>query len=495
MNIFDNPFFVLGATTRDNRRKIIELADEKNLSSDSDRCLQARNDLTNPRKRLAAEISWFPGVSPKRIEGIITYLTALRDHELVEEMDIWQFEGIARLTIAINQLRYKEHADIFEAGYDILHLNSFFEEINTERMLSLLNEERLVSGFPMIDSPSLIADELRNVRSEINEIINQKLQLLSQEEYMHLATMIAKECYESEESVYEDGVVVEDFLNSYQLNIKDTLDTGMQQIVTSRENIIENVTNDDLDIQINELINLVSQWDMLAQPLQLIARYKGTKHIDSENLAYIIRDLAIDLNNTHYKTDQSIKLISTLQDVFAELPEFAERIEEDNESLQRIKLGQIEQEKENQEMIRHNSENKLSVLMGIFVMLFVAVLCFTGPLSSLFGNSNSVTTTKPTNNTSTKNSSKTGTQTKQQRLNTMKNEIDAKLVIMKIMENDLDDLTSDLDHYERLYYSTGSEMYIDRYNRAYEDYQSLYNQYDKTIVDYNRLVEEYNKGI
>ena len=65
-NLNDNPFDILKASPRDGKAKIIELADEAGLSLDSEICNKARSDLTNPRNRITHEISWFPGVSPKK---------------------------------------------------------------------------------------------------------------------------------------------------------------------------------------------------------------------------------------------------------------------------------------------------------------------------------------------------------------------------------------------------------------------------------------------
>jgi hypothetical protein len=53
-----NPFYVLGATTRDKASRLIELAEEKALLTDPDVCQKARSDLVSPRSRLAAEMSW-----------------------------------------------------------------------------------------------------------------------------------------------------------------------------------------------------------------------------------------------------------------------------------------------------------------------------------------------------------------------------------------------------------------------------------------------------
>lgn len=64
--IYQNPFFVLGASTRDDRRRILELADQRSLEIDDDVCQKARSQLTSPRQRLTAEIAWLPGISPRK---------------------------------------------------------------------------------------------------------------------------------------------------------------------------------------------------------------------------------------------------------------------------------------------------------------------------------------------------------------------------------------------------------------------------------------------
>src|SRR3546814_10945574 len=67
MNASDNPFAILKASTRDRKVRLNELADEAALYGDHDAAVNARNILSNPRTRLAAEVAWFPGFSPKRI--------------------------------------------------------------------------------------------------------------------------------------------------------------------------------------------------------------------------------------------------------------------------------------------------------------------------------------------------------------------------------------------------------------------------------------------
>lgn len=48
MNIFENPFYILGASTKDNRRKISDLAEEKGFLYDPNTVEEARNALIIP---------------------------------------------------------------------------------------------------------------------------------------------------------------------------------------------------------------------------------------------------------------------------------------------------------------------------------------------------------------------------------------------------------------------------------------------------------------
>ena len=63
-------FWILGASSRDDRQRIVQHADEKSLELDHDLCQKARSELTNPRTRLAAEIAWLPGISPKKAQQL-----------------------------------------------------------------------------------------------------------------------------------------------------------------------------------------------------------------------------------------------------------------------------------------------------------------------------------------------------------------------------------------------------------------------------------------
>jgi len=70
------------------------------------------------------------------------------------------------------------------------------------------------------------------------------------------------------------------------------------------------------------------------RPLDPVRRVeRGIDHEASRDLAYEIRSLAIDLFNTHDMLTQSQRLTGLLQELFVELPEVSERVEQDADAL------------------------------------------------------------------------------------------------------------------------------------------------------------------
>ena len=64
----DNPFYILGLSCSADRRTIIEKAEELAFADDAnaEKYEEAKNILLNPKRRLEAEIGWFPGIKDVR---------------------------------------------------------------------------------------------------------------------------------------------------------------------------------------------------------------------------------------------------------------------------------------------------------------------------------------------------------------------------------------------------------------------------------------------
>ena len=171
--LHSNPFFVLGANPREDRKRIVELADEAALRSDHATCQKARSDLTNPRARLGVELAWLPGVSPRKAATLMRLLSD-------DPMSIRNEDGIPALA----------HCNLLAAAFEAVdsgylesdvalfaeQLARLVDELDAEVILRAVNEDRSVSGLPEIKGVDQVSEELsarkRAYRNAIKDALN-----------------------------------------------------------------------------------------------------------------------------------------------------------------------------------------------------------------------------------------------------------------------------------------------------------------------------------
>lgn len=341
MELLKNPFFALGATLRDNKRRIIDLAEEKSLVSDeSDEADEAavrnaRAMLSNPRRRLAAEIGWLPGVGPKRISKTLSILK--REPAKVRQLRFLPSLARANL-LADGLIRAVEHLPKREVARWIIELADTHNDIRTEQTITLLNEERSVAGFPAISKLQVVDAELQGRRHYYRQAIKRALNLLSPPSIVEVVTAAINEATENGDS--PAPILIDDLVDGYEVEAQEFFDRETKNIAVLVQDVRSAVERDEEHEYIGRLLlqleDAVKNWDWVAQPIQVSARSRGTSHDLSHEIAVEIRSLAIDLFNEHGLLDISKKLTDLLQEVFAEVDRVAERSAEDAAKLDGI---------------------------------------------------------------------------------------------------------------------------------------------------------------
>ncbi|MBP7509742.1 MAG: hypothetical protein KA807_18155, partial [Prolixibacteraceae bacterium] len=192
MNIFENPFYILGATPLDSRRKINEFADDKSLLLNTAEITEARDILINPSKRLAAEIRWFPGLSKEQTSEILGLIADLQAGNRTEEPNIFEWNTLANLNAKLYAFPYRELKDIFKAKYLILEISRLYESISIKELTDDINHDRKIGGLPSISGTTEIEEAIRDYRDDIKKTISQALSKLTQEQNIELITMLAQ---------------------------------------------------------------------------------------------------------------------------------------------------------------------------------------------------------------------------------------------------------------------------------------------------------------
>ena len=350
MDLLQNPFHTLTASPRDNRRRIMELADERSLLHDSSEIMEARSDLTNPRKRLSAEVAWLPGIGPKRAGEVLSLL----ESSPMDLLAVDKLSSIARANLLAAGLAhlFDHHAD--DVAEWILEISWAFEDIDPEELSVIINEERVVSGFPEVSDLSAIEAAVQERRRHYRQAIKSALDNLSPKELVRAVTVAV-------ESATNDGeehgpILIDDLVDSYEVEAQGFLDKEEGAIKALVERLWAAVDAEQSDSTIapmvNQLIQVVKTWDTVAQPIQVSTMSRGLAHEASHRVAGTVRDLAIHMFNEHGKLDFSQQLTNMLQEVFAEVIEVAERTAEDADAL-----GEIAEQR-----VLHSEVSKLEML-------------------------------------------------------------------------------------------------------------------------------------
>lgn len=328
-----NPFFLLNVTTRDNRRRIVEMAEEKSLTLDSDVCAKARGDLTSPRNRLAIEMAWMPGVSPSRattlVGGLRTHIAAIRN--------LGNTPALAQANLMAAGFELLDPGmDTKEWAGWILHMAQAVDEIEPEDVMRSINEDRAVAGFPEISSVDVIEGELASRKRYYKDNVKEAINRLPPMKLVDALNAVVTEA--TEEGETHAPILVDEIVDAYELETQKFLQQEADNVLKLIEHAKssaqkgEKVVNGLLD----RLDEVVRKWDRVAQPIQLSMKSRGLDHEMSHDLAYKIRSLGLELHNEHGLLECAHRITGLLQDVFAELPSVVERLDEDAEAIESL---------------------------------------------------------------------------------------------------------------------------------------------------------------
>ncbi len=334
MDLFLNPFHILAASPRDSRRRIVELADERSLVLDSSKVMEARSDLTTPRKRLSAEVAWLPGIGPRRAAEVLLILKSSPTDLLAVD----KLSSIARANLLAAGLARLPDYNADAVAHWILELAWAFEDIDPEDLCVIINEERIVSGIPEVSDLSAIEAEIQERRGYFRQVIKTALDNLPPRELVEAVTDAVETATDNGE---EHGpILIADLVDSYEVEAQEFLDkeeSNIRCLVEKLRAMLDNGEPDSaFDPLVAQLVKVVKNWDTVAQPIQVSSHSRGLDHNASLRIAGLLRNLAVYMFNEHGKLNYSQYLTNVIKEVFAEVGEIAERTAEDSDTLDEI---------------------------------------------------------------------------------------------------------------------------------------------------------------
>jgi hypothetical protein len=328
-----NPFYVLQVSTRDNRQTILRQAEEKALELDYEVCQQARADLTHPRRRLGAEIAWLPGLSPREV-GLAFARLNTEPQTLQRPCNLPLLALFNLLVAAFSRVNASDTAQNI-AAY-ICRADDVFDNVTDEQVLEDINADRIAAGFPeWTDLPEvqrLLHEHLRQARTVFEATLD-RLPPATLLESITLAVDTA-----TDNGAYQAGALIDALIDSYALRVSPLLEQEAALVRTLLDTARTAAESGESTVQatLERIDKVTRNWDRFAQPIQLSDKARGRDHALSKELARDIRSLAIELFNDYELLDGARYLTNMLAEVFAELPEMAEIIEQDATTLDEI---------------------------------------------------------------------------------------------------------------------------------------------------------------
>lgn len=328
MNLFENPFYILGLSTRDSKQRIVEACDEKSLTLDSDVCSQFRIMLTQPRNRIIAEISWLPGVAPSRAANILNKIQ--KEPNNLNNL-ISGLNPLVKCNIAAAFLRYHKPNNPSQIVNLLVAMARTHDAISSENILASINEDRHLAGLPLIQDVGNIKEAILEQRKYFAGVMKDALNNTPKPDVV-FTEIVEKTTSNGQE---HPPLLINDLTDLYQIEVQKYLDKLAQDIRVITEGIQSHNIN-KIDSALNLLEKKVKSWDQIAQPIQLIMQSKGMEDSHSQEIANELRRSTIYLANELEMHEAAQRVSILMADVFKELPQFAERVSEDLSVLEDI---------------------------------------------------------------------------------------------------------------------------------------------------------------
>lgn len=309
MEVNENAFDLLGVTPEDEIARINDAKDDKSWVDEPNESMYeaARETLTNPRKRLQAEVPWF-----------------LKNSNSAFSL--------------MNEVQNCRGADIRLVVQKIVALDDEYKEDLQEESLNDIYTDIIISRKKAGISADIEQADIEEALSQLLEegakaAIDTLLRKCSTQEAAQIGNVIAKEMIQPGIGKYPKkyGDCIRFFIDLYNMKVQNELDSRSEKI----QQDIEAAKVYTSVAQLSPLFQEIEWFDYLAQPLQLYFEDQGQadKQSQSEDIAGSLRKLSLFYHNERQLTELSIAVTEKAMQVFAENPKVLQQLQEDDEIL------------------------------------------------------------------------------------------------------------------------------------------------------------------
>jgi hypothetical protein len=279
MELRKNPFYRINARVHHNRAKLLDLADTQCLVGDPEDASAALADLTNPRRRLAAEVAWFPGVSTSQVDVLLSMLKS--PPQLLSGERMLPPQGMARANLMAEGLLRLEHEDRTPSSVAvwIMEISLAFENTDPDTLMMIINEERVTSCFPEVTDVSAVRGELNERRRYFRGVIASVLGEMSERDRLDAIMKVVRSS--TGDGARQAPEVVFDMVDLYEVDSKSNIaqrERDLQFLMARIRDAVERGHSDfDIANLIGGILTDFRGWRQVSEPTHICARLRGLK--------------------------------------------------------------------------------------------------------------------------------------------------------------------------------------------------------------------------
>lgn len=335
MSLTSNPFHILGAKMTDDRRRIIALAKEKSFGGDEEAVREAQSILLTPRKRLAAEIAWLPGVEPEQI-GELLWTTEASWRAVTAWTTGWNTPSLAGANLLAHMGHYVDDNSL---AWWVSLLAAAQQRVQADDVTALVNEARVAAGLPRASKQD-VTEELQDRANSYRNTIERCLDTLATQRMAVVVTSVVNTATRNGST--HAPPLVDTLIDSYyDRRVSGTMDERRKGIANLAARVRADASGGRIarvPAIVGEIERALRAWDVLAQPIQVSLASRGMSHPPSDEIMRDTRSLAVFLINEHGVVFLEVaqSLTKTLRKVFAEMEPITELLDKDAATLDGI---------------------------------------------------------------------------------------------------------------------------------------------------------------
>lgn len=309
-----NPFYILQVPMTATKSVINDKTDDFSFDhpEKEDAYENARNLLSNPQKRIAAEICWFPGMSRAEDDNMRTALSAHRELKGPFANDL------IRMNALIYNLTCKSDDEMVMI---LAEIDRLYQNMSLEDVRIWINETRQQAKITVIQNIDMLRTDWKEIRNDVRSAVQSVVKEMRRERYTRFANELAKRTFGRKDF----GVIIEDFFSTYQLDMNAFIMEKKENI----KHILPQISMNPSEAKIKHLETEIRPVAAILRPLSLMKGAKGINDNAIELEIYrSVNDMAVDYFREG-KDKVSLSLLQLLQGAFSYIEPLKKQIEND----------------------------------------------------------------------------------------------------------------------------------------------------------------------